>query len=145
MDKKEMTKKHLITCSVMVVMVIISALNIYSTHAHKTVKKVVTLSPPVAGRSKFIYKDPDAVNVYSFANETLPVHDAAVNKKLNHSLFKHNFRFVQSNILQDKAAQLFPVIEPILQAYGIPDDFKYIPLVESGFSAGTSTKGAKGL
>ena len=44
-----------------------------------------------------------------------------------------------------KALKLFPVIEPILAFYGIPEDFKYIPLVESGLCEGTSPKGAKGI
>jgi membrane-bound lytic murein transglycosylase D len=39
---------------------------------------------------------------------------------------------------------MFPVIEPILKAYGIPDDFKFIPLVESGFGEGRSSRGAYG-
>jgi membrane-bound lytic murein transglycosylase D len=137
-----MTKKHLITCSVMVVMVIISALNIYSTKAGIRVKKSVKLSPRI---SKFIFKNTDAVNDFSFANEALPVNDASVNRRLQHSLLKHNYKHVQSNVLQNKAERLFPIIEPILKAYGIPDDFKYIPLVESGFGEGTSVKGAKGL
>lgn len=137
-----MTKRHLITCSVMVLMVIISALNIYSINPRKTVKKPVNASPRI---SKYLFENPDAVNAFSFANETLPVSDASVNKRLNRSLLKHNFKYVQSNILQSKAEKFFPVIEPILKAFGIPDDFKYIPLVESGLAEGTSPKGARGI
>jgi membrane-bound lytic murein transglycosylase D len=142
MDKKEMTKKHLITCSVMLVVVIISGLNIYSTKAVSAVKKSVIINPRI---SKFILKNTDAENDYSFADEALPINDAGVNRRMQHSLQKHNFRCVQSNVLQNKAEKLFPIIEPILRAYGIPDDFKYIPLVESGLCSGTSFKGAKGL
>ncbi len=40
---------------------------------------------------------------------------------------------------------MFPIIEPILKAYGIPEDFKYVPLVESGLCEGTSPKGARGV
>ena len=47
-------------------------------------------------------------------------------------------------MLHRKAAKMFPVIEPILKQYGIPDDFKFIPLVESGFGAGKSSRGAYG-
>jgi membrane-bound lytic murein transglycosylase D len=137
-----MTKRHSITCSVMMLLVIISALNIYSTSARKTAKKPVKVSPRI---EKFIYENPDAVSAFSFANENLPVNDANVNKRLNRSLVKHNFKYVQSNILQNKAEKLFPVIEPILKAFGIPDDFKYIPLVESGLAEGTSVKGARGV
>ena len=31
-----------------------------------------------------------------------------------------------------KANKYFPVIEPILQQYDIPDDFKYLAVIESG-------------
>lgn len=141
-----MTKNYLITRSVMFVMVIISALNIYSTKGGKNgfineVKSVKT-SPLV---SRFIFKNTDETDGYSFANEALPINDAGIDRKMHHSLLKHNYRTVQSNILLKKADRLFPIIEPILRAYGIPDDFKYIPLVESGYGEGTSSKGAKGL
>jgi membrane-bound lytic murein transglycosylase D len=142
MAKNEMTKRRLITCSVIVMMVIISGLNIYSTRAHRKHHRKVKSSPRI---SRIIFKNIDAENDYSFADEALPVNDEAVSRRLQHSLRKHNFCYVQSNILQKKAEKLFPIIEPILQAYGIPDDFKYIPLVESGLCEGTSARGAKGI
>ncbi len=137
-----MTKRRLITCSVIVVMVIISGLNIYGTRAHHKARKTTKLRPRIAS---LIFQNTDTEIDYSFADEALPVNDAAVSRKLQRSLRKHNFCFVQSNVLQNKAEKLFPIIEPILSAYGIPDDFKYIPLVESGLCEGTSIRGAKGL
>jgi membrane-bound lytic murein transglycosylase MltF len=71
--------------------------------------------------------------------------NATVNKKLQRSLARHNFRNIHSNILHNKAEKIFPIIEPILKAYHIPNDFKYLPLVEAGFGEGTSPKGAKGI
>ena len=137
-----MTKRHLTTCSVIVLLVIISAFNICSTTGGTPVKKTAKLSPRT---SKYIFKNTDAANDYSFANEALPINDAGVNRRMQRSLRLHNYKNVHSDILHNKAVRLFPLIEPILRAYGIPDDFKYIPLVESGFSEGASSKGAKGL
>jgi membrane-bound lytic murein transglycosylase D len=137
-----MTKRHLITCSVIVLMVIISGFNIYSTKAGPKHKKPAKSNPRI---SRFIFKNLDDADDYSFANEALPVNDATVNRRMELSLRKHNYRHVQSNILQYKAEKWFPILEPILKAYGIPDDFKYIALVESGFGEGTSSRGAKGL
>jgi len=137
-----MTRKRLITCSVIVVMVIISGLNVYGTRTHKKGRKTVKSRPHI---STIIFKNADAENDYSFANEALPIDEPRVNRRLQRSLRKHNFKCVQSNILQSKAEKLFPIIEPILKAHGIPDDFKYIPLVESGLCEGTSARGAKGL
>ncbi len=133
-----MIKKHLLTCSVMLVLAIIFTLNICSTTVMKPAKESHLIS-------RFIFTNNDAAPDYSFANEALPVHDASVNRKMRHSLMQHTYRTVQSNILHIKAEKLFPIIEPILRLYGIPDDFKYLPLVESGLNEGTSPKGAAGL
>jgi len=145
-----MTKKHLITCSVMAVLVIISTLNICSVKVSKNteqtvVKLVDTVPAQLFKPTKFITKNTEDLPDYSFANEALPVNDASVRRRLRVSLQKHNYRYVNSNILQNKALLLFPIIEPILKAYGIPDDFKYVPIVESGFGEGTSSRGARGI
>jgi membrane-bound lytic murein transglycosylase D len=138
LTKKEMIKKRLLTCSVMLVLVFISSLFIFSKTDTKSVAK------STAGY-KFIYAKNDISSDLSFANEAIPVNDSRINNKMRRSLIKSNYRHVQSNILQDKAAKLFPIIEPILKFYGVPDDFKYIPLVESGLQSGTSPRGAAGL
>jgi membrane-bound lytic murein transglycosylase D len=141
MSKIEMTKKHLITCSVIFVLAIISRLNIYSTIPVITVKKASI------NNSNFLFTKPAEASEteYSFANEALPLNDKRVNFKLKKSLATHRFKNVQSNVLHAKADKLFPIIEPILKYYGIPEDFKFIPLVESGLCEGTSPKGAKGI
>ena len=40
----------------------------------------------------------------------------------------------QSNglLLIKRAHKYFPLIEPMLKEYGIPDDFKYLAVAESG-------------
>ncbi|WP_454803431.1 lytic transglycosylase domain-containing protein [Mucilaginibacter phyllosphaerae] len=141
MSKIEMTKKHLITCSVILVLVIISRLNIFSTEPVYPAKHIA-YTP-----SAFILNKPaeKAEEAYNFANEALPVNDKKVDFKLKKSIAKHRYKNIQSNVLHAKADKMFPIIEPILRAYGIPEDFKYVPLVESGLCEGTSPKGARGV
>lgn len=127
-----MYKKHLVTCSVIVVLFVMSKLFIYST----TLKKAV-VKPKLKEDNDVAVSDAAALN---FANEPVPVHDPKVAGKLNHS-----FKKLHDNLMHLRAAKLFKVIEPILKSYGIPDDFKYIPIVESGLEQGVSPKGAKGL
>lgn len=136
MNRKKMIKKHLITCSVILVLTIIFKLNVGSTIVAKPAKTSYRIS-------KFILNN-EAANDYNFANEALPV-NSNVYRKLQSSLKRHNYKKIQSHILQIKADKLFPIIEPILKLYGIPNDFKYLPLVESGLNEGTSPKGAAGL
>jgi len=143
-NEKKMMKKHLITCSVIVVLLIILKLNTASTIIAKPEPKVAQPVTYEVPNLVINDKTEEADNGYSFADEALPV-NAAVYNKLQRSLKKHNYRNIQSNILHAKALKLFPIIEPILKAYGIPEDFKYMPLVESGLKEGTSPKGAAGL
>src|ERR1700743_1598617 len=133
-----MTKKRSTTCYLIAVLVLISAF-IYRVGGSKNLKTSASLNK--SSKAMPQNSTPDL----SFCNEALPVNDASVTSKLQHSLQKHDYKTIQSNILQTKAIKLFPIIEPILKAYGIPDDFKYMPLVESGLNSGTSPKGAKGV
>ena len=52
-----------------------------------------------------------------------------------------------SNTLQylKRITRFFPVIEPILAENGIPDDFKYLSLIESDFMNRVSPRGATGF
>jgi hypothetical protein len=127
-------------------LVIISAINICGTMPTTVIKNPAKITGPVqTEQAKFVFKPTLAEDDFTFANEALPINDAGVNKRLQASLRTHSYKHIRSNILQTKAAALFPIIEPILKAHGIPDDFKYVPLVESGLCAGTSPKGARGL
>jgi membrane-bound lytic murein transglycosylase D len=132
-----MIKRGLLTCSVLLVLVVISSLFICGKNDTKTVVKNTT-------GYKFIYAKNDVSNIFSFADEAIPMNDSRINRKMRYSLVKNSYRNIQSHVLQRKAAKLFPIIEPILRLYGIPDDFKYIPLVESGLESGISRRGAGG-
>ncbi len=101
MIRKEMIKKHLLTRSVMLVLVLISMLNIYGTTNTETGTKPLPLS---LRTSKFIFISSKRAVAYNFASEALPVNDAKVNYKLFKTLRKHDFRNVQSNILHRKAS-----------------------------------------
>ena len=53
----------------------------------------------------------------------------------------------QSNTLQliKRSRKFFKIIEPILKKEGVPDDFKYLAVIESGLENLRSPKGAKGI
>ena len=48
-------------------------------------------------------------------------------------------------LLLKKARRYFPIIEPILKRNGIPEDFKYLPMIESGFKHVVSPAKASGF
>jgi hypothetical protein len=90
-----------------------------------------------------ITKDP-YLQQLNFAEEKFPMNNHYVLKKMEASLRAHSFQKLQTSQLHRLANKWFPIIEPILKKHGIPADFKYMPLVESGLKSGTSPKGAKG-
>ncbi|MBL4904587.1 MAG: lytic transglycosylase domain-containing protein, partial [Flavobacteriaceae bacterium] len=44
-----------------------------------------------------------------------------------------------------RANKYFPIIEPLLKKYGLPDDFKYLAVAESGLQNNSSSAGAAGF
>ena len=134
-----MIKKHLITCSAMLVVLLTAKLFIFSTPINHLAVIKYNKKPQKAEVTTDKY-----FNSLSFANEEILKGNKNVKKKMKRILKLHGYKHLQTNILHSKAALYFPTIEPILKHYGIPEDFKYIPLVESGLKGGTSPKGASG-
>ena len=80
-----------------------------------------------------------------FAEENVPLHHNDVKESLDRELLTNAYWHSQTILLFKRANRYFPIIEPILKQYGIPEDFKYIPVIESGFLNISSPSGAKGF
>lgn len=81
----------------------------------------------------------------NFAGEPVPIEDFAVREKIDKEFVRSSFWTSKSTYHIKRAMRWFPVIEPILAAQNIPEDFKYIAMVESGFTNSVSPKGATGF
>ena len=81
----------------------------------------------------------------SFAGEVVPLDKHYVLERLDRELLVNNFWHSNSILVLKRAAKYFPIIEPILQENGIPDDFKYLAVIESGLTHVTSPAGAEGF
>ncbi|WP_338647808.1 lytic transglycosylase domain-containing protein [Flavobacterium sp. KS-LB2] len=80
-----------------------------------------------------------------FAGEETPLKIADVKERLDRELLV-NVNLHASTILAIKRAnRAFPIIEPILKQNGIPDDFKYLAVIESGLVNVVSPAGARGI
>ena len=80
----------------------------------------------------------------SFAGQRVPLENSTVKRRFILQLnLNQGWKPMAANLIH-KSWFYFPVIRPILKKYGIPDDFKYVPLIESGFSDKVSYSGAAG-
>ncbi|WP_266364255.1 lytic transglycosylase domain-containing protein [Tellurirhabdus rosea] len=80
-----------------------------------------------------------------FCGEEVPLYEASVTRRWIQVLLQQAAQREYLYVLRQKASRFFPIIEPIMARYGIPRDFKYLPLVESSLvSSAVSHKGAGG-
>jgi len=80
-----------------------------------------------------------------FAGEKPPLGLFYVREGLDRELSINIYWHSSTIIIIKRASRYFPVIEPILKANGIPDDFKYLAFIESGLSNVVSPAGASGI
>lgn len=80
-----------------------------------------------------------------FAGEKAPLNVADVRERFDRELLVNANLHATTQLIIKRANRVFPVIEPILQRYGVPDDFKYLAVTESGLVNAVSPAGARGV
>ncbi|MCW3078329.1 MAG: Murein transglycosylase [Bacteroidetes bacterium] len=80
-----------------------------------------------------------------FCGEKIPSNNYEIKKHLDREFFNKSYWKSNSAVLFAKAQKWFPYIEPILKKEGVPDDFKYVAVIESHLSNIVSPAGAAGF
>lgn len=142
-----MVKKRLLCCSGVLGLVLIS--NLYSYHTSISDEQT-DLQQDTISYSDLWLDDINQVRnspyfaSLNFADENLPLGDKQIEQKMMRYL-KTYAKKQQSRLLHKKAKTALPKVAEVLRRHGVPEDFKYIPLVESGFTHGTTShRGASG-
>lgn len=84
-------------------------------------------------------------NNLNLAGERVPIEIEDVKERMDRELLVNTYWQSNGLLLLKRAHKYFPILETLLKKYGIPDDFKYLALAESGFIDETSTAGAAGI
>jgi membrane-bound lytic murein transglycosylase D len=88
------------------------------------------------------YYYPTAVD---FAGEKTPLNIPDVNERFDRELLVNANLHASTTLILKRANRAFPVVEPILKKNGVPDDFKYLAVIESALINAVSGSGAKGV
>lgn len=80
-----------------------------------------------------------------FCGEKVPTNQADVKERLDREMLVNINLNASTAILIKRANKVFPIIEPILAKNNVPDDFKYLAVIESGLINAISPSGAKGV
>jgi len=81
----------------------------------------------------------------TFAGEEVPMDLMDVRERLDRELLVNTYWQSQTMLHIKRSHRWFHLIEKILKAEGVPDDFKYLPLIESGLTQTVSPAGATGF
>ncbi len=84
-------------------------------------------------------------NDLNFAGEQVPLQDIEVRERIDREFLVNTYFQSQTVLMAKRANRWFPLISDILKKNNIPDDFKYLALIESGFTLNVSPKGAAGF
>ncbi len=81
----------------------------------------------------------------TFAGERVPLEMFNIRERYERELLSVCYFHSNTMLLVKRSSRWFPVIEPILKKYGIPDDFKYLCVAESTLTNAVSPAGAVGF
>ena len=70
----------------------------------------------------------------TFAGQTIRLDRYDYRERMDRELLSFTYMHSTTMLSIKRANRYFPVIEPILKANGIPDDFKYLAVIESGLN-----------
>ena len=80
-----------------------------------------------------------------FAGEQVPTYMADVQERLDKEMVTNMNYHTNTTLVIKRANKVFPIMEPILAKYGVPDDFKYLAVIESSLVNAVSPAGARGV
>jgi membrane-bound lytic murein transglycosylase D len=88
---------------------------------------------------------PEIPNYLEFAGERIPTENFEVFERMDREFISNTYYHSATILALKRATRWFPVIEPILKKYNIPDDFKYLCVAESNMENVVSPAGATGF
>ncbi len=131
--------KLLSVSAAIIALILISQLFIHSSEP--TVQ-----AEELSNESSYAISSLDIPQSINFAGENAPIDRYDVKESFDRELLVNTYWQSQTILFIKRANRYFPTIEPILKEQGIPDDFKYLSLIESSFMPrAKSPAGAVGL
>ncbi len=80
-----------------------------------------------------------------FSGEAMPTDNPDILERMDRELLVNTYWQSNGLLMFKRANKYFPIIEPILAKNGIPDDFKYLAVIESGLTNAVSPANARGF
>ena len=92
-----------------------------------------------------ITHDVELPETMTFCGEKVPLDLFFVRERLERELMVNSYRHSATILQLKRTTRWFPVMEPIMEQYGLPEDFKYLAMIESELTNAVSPSKAVGF
>lgn len=114
-----------------------------SVQSAKNAERKESNKPEQIVSKHFIPEVPDMI---FFCDDTISIDDFDIKERLDNELVVNTYYHSSTILAMKRTTRYFPLIEKILREEGLPDDLKYLSLIESNLIPTiTSPTGARGL
>lgn len=123
-------------------LICISGLFIFAMQKAPSDETIGKEEPILNDYNVYALEMPEELN---FAGEAVPVDNPDIYERMDRELLVNTYWQSNGLLMFKRAKKYFPIIEPILEKNGVPNDFKYLAVIESGLTNAVSPAGAKGF
>ena len=89
---------------------------------------------------------PEVPTFMEFAGEKIDLTRSDLRERMDREILTFTYSHINTQLMLKRANRIFPIVEPILRSQGLPDDIKYLMIIESnGDIYARSSVGASGL
>ena len=96
-------------------------------------------------RIDHITHDIELPDTMTFCGEEVPLDLFFVRERLERELLVNSYLHSSTLLLLKRTTRWFPVMEPLMEKYGLPEDFKYLAMIESSLTNAVSPAKATGF
>lgn len=107
----------------------VSGLFIFSMQKAPSDNNIGKETPLVNDYNVYALEMPEDLN---FAGERIPIENPDIYERMDRELLVNTYWQSNGLLMFKRTQKYFPIIEPILKKNGIPEDFKYLAVIESG-------------
>ena len=129
----------------LIAIIMISSLLIFATKTTNSKELNTSVKSDVNTSETYQIRALKIPTELKFAGEHVPIEKADIKERIDRELLVNTYWQSNGLLLFKRTNKYFPIIEPILEKNGIPNDFKYLAVIESGLQNVTSPAGARGF
>lgn len=128
------------------IVTVAAAIMLFSVGSYAQNNEYKSTPTQVSWEGTLLHTAPKAPSSVKFAGEEIDLTRADRHERMDREMLAFSYSHQLTLLMLKRTTKIFPQIEPILKEYGIPDDMKYLMVIESNLSpTAVSAAGAAGL